>query len=338
MKRIIQFGLALQIMFTVFAAQSQTNLVPNYSFEDNAGFCNGVAGSLWNPAVPGWNAIVVNGSTPDLMRPCMAADWQTPNNISGTQSPSHGNSYAGILGTHSYYSFPNGREYMQIQLTNPLSSGVSYRIQYKASLAENSNGATPLGMALGSSPFVFPSLTAYQAINPLPAFSPAGANFSYPTAITDKTAWTTVSFDYTPSVGNLQYLLIGNIDNATQPTPVPGIGLIGSVGPGAYYYIDEVEVFEIHEQPAFLEETISSSLTCKLFPNPASNRIQLQFPFQRRVELLIFNALGILVGQSLGTNTEQITFGTDFLANGVYLIRLSGDHEYRAILKVCVKH
>lgn len=326
----------LGFSFFIKTSHAQVNLVPNYSFEDNVAFCNGFAGSLWDPMIPDWSTVVVTGSTPDLMRPCMISDWQTPTNISGTQTPSHGISYAGLLGTHSYYTFPNGREYMQVPLITPLAVGMPYRIRYKASLAENSNGATPLGMALGSSPFVFPSLVAYQAINPLPASSPVGASYTTTTAISDKLGWTTVSFDYTPTVAGLQYLLIGNIDNTTTPTSVAGIGLAGSAGPGAYYYIDEVEVFRINENPSSVSNY--NTLHCEAYPNPANDKVQLRFPLQENIQVVVTNNLGQTVCRVDGRNTDQVTFDTSLWSNGVYLAKVIGVDKQMAILKLLVQH
>ena len=331
----------LVVLVSTFYGQSmfaQANMVPNYSFEDNVAFCNGFAGSLWDPMIPDWSTIVVNGSTPDLLRPCMISNWQTPANDAGTQTPSHGVSYAGILGTHSYYTFPNGREYMQVPLIMPLVVGIPYRIQYKASLAETSNGATPLGAALGTSPFAFPSLVAYQAINPLPAYSPAGASYSTPTAITDKLGWTTISFDYTPTVSGLQYLLIGNIDNSTTPTSVPGTGLLGSLGPGAYYYIDEVEVFRINDNPASVGDKYKNTLACSAYPNPANDRVQLSFPFQSKYHIEVRNGLGQTMWNQHVENTDNVLIQTQNWSKGIYVVKVVGPDNSMAMMKLLVQH
>ncbi|MBK9483467.1 MAG: hypothetical protein IPO02_16145 [Bacteroidetes bacterium] len=89
----ILFSLSIQ------TSMAQLNFVPNYSFEDNAAFCNGSPGNLWDPAVPNWNSIIVNGSTPDLYRLCRNNNMQTRSNTAGVQTPAHCNSYAGLLGT-----------------------------------------------------------------------------------------------------------------------------------------------------------------------------------------------------------------------------------------------
>ncbi len=326
------FSLSIQ------TSMAQLNFVPNDSFEDNAAFCNGSPGNLWDPAVPNWNSIIVNGSTPDLYRPCMNNNMQTPSNTAGVQTPSHGNSYAGLLGTHSYYPFPNGREYIQVQLSAPLIAGIPYRIQYKTSLAETSNGATSMGMALGTSPFSFPNYTAYQAINPIPAYVPNGAIYNTPQAITDKTNWTLVTFDYTPAVSNIQYLLIGNLDNVTMPLSVPGDGLVGSVGPGAYYYIDEVKVIRVDDVATNIMNTERQEADLLLSPNPSNEYIQLTFPFQTHYQIDLINSMGQVVIHQEGNNQTNKTIPTTQCVNGLYFLRMKTADGNSIVKKIVIRH
>lgn len=333
------FLLSTSIICLCFqAAVGQFNFVPNHSFEDNAAFCNGAPGNIWDPTFPNWNTIVVSGSTPDLYRPCMNNNMQIPTNVAGSQAPADGNSYAGLLGTHSFYSFPNGREYIQVQLSAPLTVGIPYRIQYKTSLAEKSNGATSMGMALGTSLFTFQGYAAYQAINPIPAYVPSGAMYTTPQAITDKTNWTLVTFDYTPSIPNIQYLLIGNLNNVTAPLSVPGDGLVGSMGPGAYYYIDEVEVFRILENPSNLAEDNESALDLSIFPNPTKECIQMKFPFQLNFQIEIINSMGQVVFHKEGKNASSEIISTNQLVNGMYFVRMRTSDEISVIKKISILH
>ena len=336
-KYIYIFATSMLSMFYQ-TSKAQPNFVPNYSFEDNAAFCSGSPGNLWDPAVPNWNSIIVNGSTPDLYRPCMNNNMQTPSNGSGIQTPSHGNSYAGLLGTHSYYPFPNGREYIQVQLSAPMAAGIPYRIQYKTSLAEKSNGATSMGMALGTSPFSFPGYTAYQAINPIPAYVPNGAMYNTPQAITDKTNWTLVSFDYTPAVSNIQYLLIGNLNNVTLPLSVPGTGLLGSAGPGAYYYIDEVEVFRIDDHPSDVTDTELHDADLVLSPNPSNEFILLKFPFQTNYQIDLVNSMGQVVMHKKGNNNTNESIPTSQCVNGIYFIRMINADGISIVKKLAITH
>lgn len=334
-------GKIFQVLASFFClcfhgSMGQFNFVPNHSFEDNAAFCNGAPGNIWDPAVPNWNSVVVNGSTPDLYRPCMNNNMQIPTNMAGTQTPSDGNSYAGLLGTHSFYPFPNGREYIQVQLSAPLTVGIPYRIQYKTSLAEKSNGATSMGMALGTSLFSFPGYGAYQAINPIPAYVPSGAMYTTPQAITDKTNWTLVTFDYTPAIPNIQYLLIGNLDNVTAPLSVPGDGLVGSMGPGAYYYVDEVQVFRILENPSNILDTDASAFDFLISPNPSKESIQMKFPFQSNFQIEILNSMGQVIFQKEGRNSSSETISTTSWVNGIYFIRMMTDKRNALIKKISI--
>lgn len=337
MKKRFQYLIILALCVLQFSLFAQPNLVPNYSFEDNSAFCIGSYGNLWDLAVPNWNTVVVSGSTPDLFRPCMSNNMQTPSNMAGTQTPSHGTSYAGLLGTHSYYPFPNGREYIQVQLTTSLAPGIPYRVQYKTSLAENSNGATSMGVALGTAPFSFPSYSAYQAINPFPSSVPAGAVYVSPNPIVDKTNWVTISFDYTPSISNIQYLVIGNLDNTNQPLSVSGIGLLGSPGPGAYYYIDEVEVYRLNDNPASVFNQENSKVQWMVSPNPAKEFVHISFPNQIKYEIDVFDCLGQVFHHASGLNKSSEFISTSSWSNGIYFVRLIDEQHLSSTQKMIIQ-
>jgi len=58
-----------------------------------------------------------------------------------------------------------------------------------------------------------------------------------------------------------------------------------------------------------------------VYPNPAHTEIKIKnLPYQKNVEILIYNSLGIKVAQNLIADTEK-TINIEQLASGTYLIK-----------------
>jgi hypothetical protein len=209
------------------------NMVLNPSFETNTGCPSGL-GQI--NLASNWFRMPSHPGNPDYLHVCSTnANFSVPTNFNGTQTPSTGNAYAGMV---LYYgTLANFREYIETQLTSPMVAGQAYLIELKASLAENCAYTTP------SFQFRFTN-SVYSCISPYcNGYVPTGPLATFPTVtsptlVTDKLNWTTVSAVYT-AVGGEQFMTFGNFQNdASTPIFPTGSGsLIGS-----FYYVDDVSV------------------------------------------------------------------------------------------------
>lgn len=122
-------------IFLFFHSQisfAQINLVPNPSFEQFLQ-CPYSTGEI-NVCMNWYNATdSAGGETPDYFNSCSAVNGLAPPNcIWGYQIPYSGNAFCHVI-TYADF-FPNGREIIQAQLTQPLDSGQKYYLSFYANL------------------------------------------------------------------------------------------------------------------------------------------------------------------------------------------------------------
>jgi hypothetical protein len=128
------------------------------------------------------------------------------------------------------------------------------------------------------------------------------------------------------------------LDNVTLPLSVPGDGLLGSVGPGAYYYIDEVEVFRIDDHPSDVINTEHHDADLLLSPNPSNEFIQLKFPFQTNYEVDLVNSIGQVVMHKKGNNNTNESIPTAQCVDGIYFIRMLYSDGNSIVKKIAITH
>lgn len=121
-KKITNKFILIMILFHVNTVNAQVNMVPNWSFElydscpssaDQINFCSG------------WSKYSSNVTSPDYYNACAPeTSFGVPNNIVSFQ-PDHRNciAYAGIVTRGGSF---NDREYIGIQLNQPLMVGEKY--------------------------------------------------------------------------------------------------------------------------------------------------------------------------------------------------------------------
>ena len=122
--------LVLFIIVSFSSVCTGQNLVPNPSFEEYSECPFGVS-ELQNQVVDWYSW----SDSPDFYHECsndLVGSVGVPSNAAGYQYPLTGSGYAGYIG---YVWFvPNGREYLAVQLTEPLEIGVEYYVVFHASL------------------------------------------------------------------------------------------------------------------------------------------------------------------------------------------------------------
>ena len=219
--------LLLTFCSSIFSSAAQVlNLVPNPNYEIYS-TCPSAIGELQKAT--GWANVTGHQGTPDYFNVCTSNSIiDIPTNAFGFQNPSSGNGYIGL---NMYYEAePNFREYIQTRLTIPLVAGETYTISFKASLADKSKYSAPCFQFYFSNTPV----SAFIGWFPITTVTP---QVSSTTQITSKTAWTSVSINYT-AMGGEEYLTMGNFRNDAS-TP----GITTEAGPwtyaSVYYYIDD---------------------------------------------------------------------------------------------------
>lgn len=208
------------------------NLVPNPSFEQYS-TCPNSAGQI-DYSAP-WFAPTTG--TPDYFNSCINGDslWGNilgvPYNAFGFQNARTGSAYSGL-----FTQYPsNYREYIEVQLTTPLVSGIKYYISFFISLADSAQLASDdIGMYL--SPVTISTSNNFNLSYVPQIYNPEG-NF-----LSDKLNWMEISGEYI-AVGGEKYIVIGNFkdDANTDIIGVAGGGvLMFQDWDKPYYYIDDI--------------------------------------------------------------------------------------------------
>lgn len=205
---------------------SAQNLVPNPGFEFYHN-CPPYPGQIHESVA--WDS--PNNQTTDFFHRCAdpAGGAGVPANLPGTQEPHGGDGYAGIrTWIPVIEGNPLYREYLSVQLTEPLIAGERYAVRFRVSVAEaSSHLSDDIGLYFSAAPF------EQEALYPLSPHirQPEGI------LLKDSSDWTAIGGIYTASGGE-QYLILGNFLDDTAMTREE----INTGEPVVYYYIDDVEV------------------------------------------------------------------------------------------------
>lgn len=227
-------ALLLSCLLLLVPRPRAQNLVPNWSFEEISS-CPQYQGEI-EKAV-GWLSFREENSC-DFFHVCGLPDTTgVPSNAAGWQHASHGNAYAGI---HTF-SGDDGwlwdyREYIGIELLQPLVVGQAYYATFKLSL-------TCAGTDL------LPAVARYAANNHGLLFTmnhwiqgpfdplPERAHVLSHLVVEDTIGWTMVSGSFVADSA-YRYVVVGNFftDASTDWVVVDPDGSVDL----AYYYVDEV--------------------------------------------------------------------------------------------------
>lgn len=308
--------------------QGQQNLVPNSGFEDHLE-CPWLLSQISN-AEP-WIDVSGPGS-PDYFHQC-GADLilppdtlpyvGVPENIRGWQEPHSGDGYAGIF----VYNGPilsQLREYIQVQLLEPLMPGVRYRVSFYVSLANQFRYAI---CSFGA--FFSPNQVITNNWMPLD-FEP---QVQSPTHIiySNKNDWILVQDTFVTRIDEASWLIIGNFETDTSSC-ISLIDTISGLEDKSYYYIDDVSVVALANIPNSINE--KEAFDFSVYPNPSSQVVRLESQRQlNNVRLL--DILGKEVFRKDITGTANI-LDISGMPTGVYMIQVS-DTEGRTAIKRIVK-
>ena len=209
------------------------NLVPNPSFEQvndcDLYFDDFNKVKFWR----GYNF------TPDLFHTCAQSTFlKTPKNTFDTQSPAQGNAYAGILTYHR--DFEN--ELIGVKLLRQIKQGKTYRVSFKVS------------RAFAHAKYATNNLGVLFTNNPEASYNCQRAHINERQIVEESDIWHTITGSFEAD-STYDFIVIGNFFGSSNT-------ILKSMPEGsfqaAYYFIDDVSVYEIppgqkpsaHKQPS----------------------------------------------------------------------------------------
>jgi len=213
-------------------AIAQQNFVPNNSFEDYT-ICPSLTGQIGN--ISDWFS--PSTGSPDYFNVCASgSNVGVPSNLYGQQIPNSGDGYAGI----TVFKEDNKREYLSNEMVATMEVGKTYCVDFKVSLADKATygfyGIENIGIDFSTNS---PSFSGDQVIPRLP-------EVEYSNGIIDEeNLWTTITGSFVADQA-YNYFTIGNFYSNNNTNG-------GGVDPGTtdtldvYYYIDDVNIYEIPE-------------------------------------------------------------------------------------------
>ncbi|MDR2011149.1 MAG: OmpA family protein [Bacteroidales bacterium] len=219
------------------------NLVPNHSFEEAWTCPEGFVPEPVGKPYPGW--LNPNNGTPDIFHACSETGAGVPDNFAGNIYPYDGSGYAGLVLWEQFFSIRKGkefsfisREYIQTRLKEPLKRNKLYcvKLQY-ANAGKSIYSIDALGVALTKEKI---SSRKGSLIIQRPQI------INRPGHIMENTGnWEEFCGTYRAK-GNEAYLTIGNFwDNSQTQYKENRHSGTDSALIYAYYFIDDVRVFEI---------------------------------------------------------------------------------------------
>ena len=294
------------------------NLVPNGGF------------NYPEPCIPGSGTAAgmtpwfQSHGTPDKHHPCYASTLSVPLNVSGWETSYEGEGYVGL---HTFVGSNLSREYISVELMEPLVAGVAYQGRFHVSRSDSCWYATgQIGMYLSSE---FPS----SDIVDLLSFEPQVTS-TRDSILTESNGWTRINRSFVAEGGE-RYLTIGNFkdDDETDTLFVSGGGQLPFPSSDywklAYYYVDAVSVVPDSIYLSVNDFELGGA-EMNLYPNPNAGEFMIDLLIDDNdvAEISVWNISGQRIYK------EQLSVGQNQLelavANGLYLyvVTLNGKPEW----------
>lgn len=230
---------------------AQVNLVPNSSFEEYNNCPDGYNSvhTYDNYYVADW--VKPTSGTSDYFNVC--APDETPTNIPSNWltdylMPRTGSGYAGIITYAYHWIYPFYREYLQIQLKEPLIADSAYFVEFWLSTATREENPDPadihriftsfdVGMHLSETRIVY-DFAFYDILEVEPQIQNPDTNY-----IDQAGAWQNITAIYT-ATGNEEWITIGNfhVNLFTDLIEVPGYPPVPTGEPMVYLFVDDVVI------------------------------------------------------------------------------------------------
>ena len=258
----------LTFVFTSSISFSQINLVSNPDLEAHT-TCptdwrqfDGFIDDWFNPSL----CAETNRATPDYYNACGAATVSVPTSLCITL-PDHSalSAYAGIISLYELNVSGVWRhgwsEYIEVPLTTPLKRGHNYTVSFFVAFNSSSNISTDIGYIVSTDIIEQDCAEAIPRPSILDLTRRSGTS---PTAIPADDTWHLVTFQFTATDCDMQFLTIGSFPITTVNDP-PGEPLPCTFPSGAskhtgYCYIDDVSLIETN--PISINFTPTEQFIC----------------------------------------------------------------------------
>lgn len=240
--KIFYTGIAFLCSFHFCLSQ---NLVPNPGFEQFFSCPQSINTNKTNTKIaPYWNS--PSYGTPDLYNKCSKYQMGIQN-ATGFTNPFSGDGFAGIITWEGKKGY---REYLQVELNEPLKAGHVYSVSFYYKLSSYSKySADRIGFYMSNTD------AFYKQDTPIPVRSSFTKIKEKPMDIATG-SWEHFAVEYIAKGGE-RYLTIGNFDD-NKITQTFHLSFVTSQEPmleqAAYYYLDEVSVIE---KPKVFENSIA---------------------------------------------------------------------------------
>ncbi len=329
-------GLLISLSLTSFSF-TQTNLVPNWSFEQYDTCPN--AGDQIQHAI-GWSKFSNSNSTPDYYNSCApSSGLGVPKSFACYQAAHRNcNAYAGII---IWGAAGNDREYIGIQLSQPLSIGQKYFISFYAVLSGYFFGGNYYDMPSNNIGIRL-STVAYSSNNPCPISNWAHINYS--SVLNDSVNWARISGSVVAD-SLYKYIIVGNFfdDGNTTTTPY-ACGTCLNVQ--SYYFIDDVC---LSTDSMFCNGGIDT-LSCitfvndnnfkndiRLYPNPAINSVEIEINNPEPIKIVLSDIYGNIIYKDERVRSNIFKINLDPYSSGVYFLKVIDDNKKTSTIKKIIK-
>ncbi|MEL6635160.1 MAG: OmpA family protein [Bacteroidota bacterium] len=250
MKRCYYTMLGLLLSANLMAQQAdripQPNIVPNPSFEEYSAPPIGwfYKGRHFSQVIKYWNS--ATAASPDVFGPKVRVPSYWKEKGFGKQVPHSGKTMVGITVYGCKEGKPHCREYVQIQLREPLVEGQGYQAEFWVSQLPQSLQVNNIGMYFSTRPVrssvdelldLAPQINADQIV------------------VTPYSGWTRITGEFVAQ-NAAEYLVIGNFfpDSLTQ-TRSPLTQTLNY----SYYYLDDVQLQKV--EPILEVPVLADDLT-----------------------------------------------------------------------------
>jgi hypothetical protein len=294
---------------------SQTNLVPNWSFEDIIS-CPHDQGFTFYSYTPPWFS--PNGGTPDLYNSCdnnvttSDSGLGVPHNWSGYQQAHTGSGYAGFAWEQS-----DDCEYLSVKLISPLKDGKKYCISFFVNPGNYTYYVIDrIGACISMDSLHTPAFCGY--LHYIPQIeSPTGV------IISDTVNWTEISGEYI-AAGGEQYITIGCFRPDSMVQMVYN-DTIHPPGMWPYYFLDDVSVYYCGDDTLGVNEIAANKSNFNIYPNPAKDNFSIELLNQieknGKAFISVYNIQGqLLIQQPIRQTKTEVDIST--LATGVYIVKI----------------
>lgn len=287
-------------------AKTQTNLIPNSSFEGykncsfvafGAQYQAAIFDSLYNWYIP------FGGGSTDYFNTCSPSNWSfaVPSTVAGFQYPKTGNGFIGFC-PYANDAFNNTlayvKEYARVKLNSKLQANTKYCLQFYASLADSSNYKTNVIQGLFTQ-----NDTSIYIENTANSLAQISIKKSYSDIQIGQ--WQLWEGDFIAQ-GNEEYFTLGDFRNDS---------IIDTVFIASYHYPDYYNYYFIDDITLYKCVDYEINIPNVFTPNKDGVNDEWFIEYDELMELFIYNRWGSLIAKQ---NGYKISWNGDDYNSGVY--------------------